>query len=77
MATRYTKNSLIADLTDLNKDLVNNGLPEYKFKYQGRNGYHAVDLYKNGKCLRCVDCNETPSTLYIMAFREFEDLVNF
>jgi len=56
MATRYTKNTLIADLNDLNKGLIDNGLSEYKFKYQGRNGYHAIDLYKNDKCLRCVDC---------------------
>lgn len=76
MATRYTKNSLIADLTDLNKDLVNNGLPEYKFKYQGRNGYHAIDLYKNDKCLRCVDCNETPKDLYYTALEQFENLTN-
>ena len=76
MTTRYTKNSLIADLTDLNKDLVNNGLPEYKFKYQGRNGYHAIDLYKNDKCLRCVDCNEIPKDLYYTAFEQFENLIN-
>lgn len=73
---RYTKNSLISDLEDLNKDLVNKGLPDHKFKYQGRNGYHAVDLYKNGKCLRCVDCAEPPSVLFIMAFKEFENLCN-
>lgn len=76
MATRYTKNSLIADLDGLNKDLVNNGLPEYKFKYQGRNGYHAVDLYKNGKCLRCVDCAEPPKDLYYTALEQFENLTN-
>ena len=76
MTTRYTKNSLISDLADLNKDLVNNGLPEYKFKYQGRNGYHAVDLYKNGKCLRCVDCNETPKDLYYISLEQFENLMN-
>ncbi len=76
MATRYTKNSLIADLNDLNKDLINNGLPEYKFKYQGRNGYHAVDLYKNDKCLRCVDCAEPPKDLYLVALEQFENLTN-
>ena len=73
MATRYTKNDLIEDLSELNMFLSGK---EYKFKYSHRNGYHAVDLYKNDKCLRCVDCNETPKDLYYTALEQFENLTN-
>lgn len=59
---RYTKNNLIVDIEDFNMQLLEKG-SDYSFKYQGRNGYHAVDLYKGNRCLRNVDCNEPPRKL--------------
>ena len=75
MATRYTKNSLIADLNNINDNLKDIG-SAYSFKYQSRNDYHAVDLYKNTKCIRNVDCNEPPKDLYLTVFEQYENLIN-
>lgn len=72
---RYTKKALESDLADLNKELKDNGL-NYSFKYQSRNGYHAVDLYQDGNCVRCVDCNEPPVTLLQKAVDEFSYLID-
>ena len=59
---RYTKNNLIADIENLNKQLKSKG-SSYWFKYQNRNFYHAVDLYKGDQCVRNVYCNEPPRKL--------------
>jgi len=72
---RYTKNNLIADIEDLNKQLENKG-SVYSFKYDPRNGYHAVDLYKGEKCLRNVDCNEPPRKLLERVESEAEYYLN-
>lgn len=72
--SRYTKKSLEIDLAILNKEFKAKGL-SYSFKYQSRNGYHAVDLYQDDKCLLCVDCNEPPYKLFDKAQDEFYYLI--
>lgn len=68
--SRYTKNSLKADLEELNTKLEAEG-STYSFKYEGRNNYHAVDLYNGDMCMRCVDCAEPPIMLFYKAQQEF------
>ncbi len=61
--SRFTKSSLIAKLEELNAELKSANSP-YSFQYNTRSGYHAVDLYNaDGKCVRNIDCNETPRKL--------------
>lgn len=64
--SRFTKNSLIAVITDTNEALKASG-SNYFYNYKSRNGYHAVDFHANingdNVCIRCLDCNETPRDL--------------
>ena len=69
---RFTKSDLIAEIEELNLKLSHT---EYSFKYQHRNGYHAVDLMKNGDCVRCVDCAEPPRILSEKCWDEYYYLI--
>lgn len=69
--SRYTKNSLKADLQDFNDRLKKEG-SDWSFKYGNRNGYHAIDVYKGDCCMRCLDCNEPPIKLIYKAQQEFD-----
>lgn len=68
--SRFTKNNLKQELQRLNTLLADKG-SKYSFKYEGRNGYHAVDLMKGDSCLRCLDCAEPPRMLAMTAENEY------
>ena len=73
--SRYTKNNLKVDLAELNEKLEKAG-STCSFKYEGRNNYHAVDLYKGDRCMRCVDCAEPPIMLFYKAQQEFNYIMS-
>ena len=60
--SRITKSNLIAEIEEVNQELKESG-SAYEYRYQSRNNYHAVDLYKNGKCHSMLDCAEPPRVL--------------
>jgi hypothetical protein len=63
---RITKKDLIQEILSVNRILKNSG-SVYFYKYQHRNGYHAVDLCKQEidhiSCVACLDCAEPPRVL--------------
>jgi len=73
---RTTVTNLRAEIQDVNLALVQSG-SDYRYSYQSRNGYHAVDLMrveadKKWHCVSCLDCNETPRRLIDRLNDDFE-----
>jgi hypothetical protein len=59
---RYTAKDLKENIQTVNEILLKSG-STYHYKYENRNGYHAVDLYNNQKCIKNLDCAEPPRKL--------------
>lgn len=73
---RTTITNLRAEIQDVNLALIQSG-SDYRYKEQGRNGYHAVDLMRvesDGKwhTVSNMDCNETPRRLIDRLNEEYE-----
>lgn len=52
---RYTRKALQSDIDNLNNSLKEANSP-YHLSCEGRNGYTAVDVYENEKCIRNLAC---------------------
>lgn len=75
MAARITKSNLLAEINEVNEELKNSG-SVFEYRYQSRNNYHAVDLYKNGKYHSLLDCAEPPKVLINKLLDEYEFYLN-
>jgi hypothetical protein len=71
--SRYTATKLKIDLDEINAYMKHEG-NYYQFKYDHRNGYHAVDLIAITPTetieILNIDCFETPQKLYERALSE-------
>lgn len=73
--SRITVVDLKSEIEMVNKLLVG-GSSGHSYKYQHRNGYHAVDLMKGDQCVRCMDCGETPRVLINKLFDDYKFYLN-
>lgn len=74
--TRTTITNLRSEIVEVNAALETSG-SGYRYREQGRNGYHAVDLMRieeDGElyCVGCMDCGETPRKLITRLNDEYE-----
>lgn len=68
---RITKSNLLQEIKEVNELLAKSG-SDYHYKYQSRNNYHAVDLCKNGDCVRLLDCAEPPKVLIVKLLNDYK-----
>ena len=71
---RITKTNLISEIEDVNNILKESG-SSYRYNYQSRNNYHAVDLERfEGDCFKtisCLDCAEPPKVLILKLLNDY------
>jgi hypothetical protein len=73
--SRITKSNLIAEIEKVNNLLKESG-SIYRYKYQSRNNYHAVDLERfegdRFKTVKCLDCAEPPKVLILKLLNDYK-----